>query len=97
MASGDFADMQSRALRWARYTDDATNQALAADYINDAYISIAADGNPWDWLEFEGQLTLTASSDLYTYAAIATALSIDGIKEDYEELSALPPPAPLAG
>lgn len=82
MASGDFNDMQVRACRLARYdTSSSTDLGYAADYINDGYLSLATDGNPWDWLEFDGQLSLTAAADTYTYATIATALSVDGIKE----------------
>ena len=82
MPSGDFNDMQVRACRLARYDEtSATDLAYAADYLNEGYQSLAADDVPWLWLQFEGQVDLTANSDTYTYDSIATALGLDGIEE----------------
>ena len=46
--------------------------------VNEAYLSICHDGNPWDFLEKEGQWTTVAGTDKYTYSSIATAMSISG-------------------
>lgn len=46
--------------------------------VNEAYLTICHDGMPWDFLEKEGQWDTVAGSDKYTYASIATGMSISG-------------------
>lgn len=52
--------------------------AQAKAKINEGYLSVCHDGNPWDFLEKEGQWTTVSGSDKYTFSSIATAMSISG-------------------
>ena len=80
MASGDWLDLSEHACRAAQYDPSDTTGDLvqAKAKINEAYLSVCHDGNPWDFLETEGQWTTTAGSDKYTYSSIATGMSITG-------------------
>lgn len=48
----------------------------AKEAVNAAYLSSVTGGEQWDFLEFEGQWTTTAGSDVYLYSTIATAIGI---------------------
>jgi hypothetical protein len=80
MASGDFLDLSQAAVRAAQGdpTDTSGDLARGKAAINEAYLSTCHTGDPWDFLEKEGQWTTTAGDDTYTYAGIVTALSITG-------------------
>jgi hypothetical protein len=79
VASGDFADLSARACRAAQFDPtDTDDLARAKEAVNEAYLSVCHDGNPWDFLEKEGVWTTTAGSDVYTYATIATAIGVSG-------------------
>jgi len=75
MASGDFADLYGKAIRASRrdstYAQDVTDAKAA---INEALQAVSFTGDPWNWLEKEGQFTLTAGSDTYTVDSIGIAL-----------------------
>ena len=76
MASGDFLDLYSKAIYGSRRDlSDAFDVARAKEAINEAYVSIAASGDPWVWLEKEGQFVVQAGQDVYTYDSIAAALA----------------------
>lgn len=79
MASGDFADLAGQACRSAQLDpSDSLDLAQAKVKVNEAYLSCLHTGDPWDFLEVEGQWDTVAGSDKYTYASIATAASITG-------------------
>ena len=79
MASGDFTDLKEWSARTARFdVSNSTDMALAGQAVNDAYISTCADGSPWDFLQQEGSWITSSGSDVYTYATIASAMSITG-------------------
>jgi len=79
MASGDFLELSQRAVRMAQMdTTSSTDITRAKEEINAAYLSTCASGARFDFLEQEGQWTTTAGSDVYTYASIASAMSITG-------------------
>lgn len=80
MASGDLLDLAEHACRAAQLDPaDTTGDLLQAKAkVNEAYLSICHDGNPWDFLEKEGQWTTSAGSDRYTYSSIASAMSVAG-------------------
>lgn len=61
---------------WDQYD---LSRAKAA--VNQVYRSILDSDDEWDFLEREGQITLTASQDTYTVASIATALSVGKIRQ----------------
>jgi len=78
MASGDFLDLYSKAIYSSRRdTADNCDVARAKEAVNEALQAISFTGDPWTWLEKEGQITLTAGSDTYTMAGIGTALGTD--------------------
>lgn len=77
--SGTFLDLKEWACRTARFeADNASDLALAAAAVNDAYMSTCGTGDPFDFLQQEGQWITTAAADVYTYATIVTAMSITG-------------------
>lgn len=79
MASGDFQELSQRAARAARFDPaDSTDLTRANEAINEAYLSCLAGGEQFDFLEMEGTWDCTAGSDTYTYASIATAISVSG-------------------
>ena len=79
MASGDFLDISQWAARTARFdVDTAADMTLAKSAVNDAYMSTCASGDPWDFLQQDGQWKTVSASDVYTYDTIATAMSISG-------------------
>lgn len=80
MALGDFLDLSEQACRMAQRdeTDITGDLAQAKNRINEAYLSICASGDPWAFLEAEGQFTTVAGTDTYTFSSIATAMSITG-------------------
>lgn len=89
MASGDFLDLAEWAARTARFDTSATSDmVLAKQAVNDAYMTSCATGDRWKFLINEGQWTTTAGSDVYTYAAIASALTLTGaVIEQIEALT----------
>lgn len=75
MASGDFADLYSKAIYGSRRdTTDSFDVARAKDAINEALQAVSFSGDPWNWLEREGEITLQAGADVYSYATIGSAL-----------------------
>jgi hypothetical protein len=79
VASGDFQELSQRAARAARFDpSNATDLLRANEAVNQAYLTACAGGQQFDFLEQEGQWSCTASSDVYTYASIATAMSVSG-------------------
>jgi hypothetical protein len=75
MASGDFQDLYEKAIYASRRDiTDTFDVARAKAAINEALAACSFTGDPWNWLEKEGQFTLTAGSDTYTLAAIGTAI-----------------------
>jgi len=79
MASGEFLELAQRAARAARFDpSDATDLARAKEAVNEAYLTALGGSENFDFLKREGQWVLTAGSDKYTFASIATAMSITG-------------------
>jgi len=75
MASGDFQDLYTKAIYGSRRDpSDSFDVARAKDAINEALLTVSFSGDPWNWLEKEGEFTLQAGSDVYTYDTIGTAL-----------------------
>ncbi len=75
MASGDFQDLYTKAIYGSRRdTSDSFDVARAKDAINEALLAVSFTGDPWSWLEREGEFTLQTGSDTYTYGTIGTAL-----------------------
>lgn len=87
MAFGDFGDLAEQACRYAQLDPDDTtgDLAQAKQKINEAYLSICVSGDPWTFLEKEGQWTTVAGTDTYTFSTIASGMSISGasIREVY--------------
>lgn len=84
MATGDFADLKNRALYLARMNaSSAVDLARAGEVLNEAYFIISDAGPRWEWLEVEGQFTVSTTNDKYTLASVATAIGANGIKEIY--------------
>lgn len=76
MASGDFQDLYSKAIYGSRRdVSDSFDVARAKEAINEAYLVTASTGDPWEWLEKEGQFVVQTGQDVYTYDSIASALS----------------------
>jgi hypothetical protein len=84
LASGDFLDLSEHALRSAQLAASSGTAYSAGDLaqanakVNEAYLSLTHSGDPWDFLEKEGQWDTVAGSDKYTYASIASAMSVTG-------------------
>jgi len=77
--SGSFLDLKEWACRTARFdATDSSDLALAAAAVNDAYMSTCGTGDPFDFLQQEGQWITTAASDVYTYASVTSAMSVTG-------------------
>ncbi len=78
MASGDYLDLAQNAVRSAQGDPSDTTGDLARGKatVNEAYLRICGDSYPYDFLETEGTWVTVAGSDTYTYASIATAMSI---------------------
>lgn len=78
MASGDFQDLYSKAIYGSRRdTGDAFDVSRAKEAINEAYLYVAASGDPWDWLEKEAQFNVQIGQGVYTYDAIGAALATE--------------------
>lgn len=78
MASGDFQDLYSKAIYGSRRDlSDSFDVARAKEAINEAYLAVASSGDPWDWLEKEGQFVVQVGSDVYSYDTIGAALGSD--------------------
>lgn len=75
MASGDFQDLYTKAIYGSRRdTSDTFDVARAKEAVNEALQAVSFTGDPWNWLEREGEFTLQVGSDTYSYATIGTAL-----------------------
>jgi hypothetical protein len=59
-------------------SDTTGDLVRAKAVINEANMRTYVSGDPWDWLQREGQWTTVAGSDVYTYASIATAMGFTG-------------------
>lgn len=72
-----YLDFAEEACRLAQMdTSLSADVTQAKSYVNEGYLRVLAGPEDWDFLLQDGQITLTAGSDVYTYAAIATALSV---------------------
>ena len=49
--------------------------------LNQVYRSLLDADQDWDFLEFEGQITLTAGQDTYSITSIATALNLSAVRQ----------------
>lgn len=80
MASGDLLDLAQAAVRAAQgdTTDTTGDLARGKAAVNEAVLQICSSGDPWSFLEKEGQWVVTASSDSYSFSSIATAISVTG-------------------
>lgn len=80
MASGDWLDLSQAAVRAAQGdpSDTTGDLARAKEKVNEAVAYICSSGDPWSFLEKEGQWVATAGSDTYSFSTIATAMSITG-------------------
>jgi hypothetical protein len=80
LAFGDFLDLAEEAARAAQMdpADTSGDLARAKQAINIAYLNVCASGDPWAFMETEGQWTTVAGTDTYTFSSIATAMSITG-------------------
>lgn len=80
MAFGDFLDLSQAACRAAQFdpTDTTGDLVRGKAAINEAHMRVCSSGDPWDFLEREGQWKTVAGSDVYSYSSIATAMSITG-------------------
>ena len=75
MASGDFQDLYTKAIYGSRRDpSDTFDVARAKEAINEALLTVSYSGDPWNWLEKEGEFTLEAGSDVYSYDTIGSAL-----------------------
>lgn len=75
--STTFATLYTAALRSAQQSASDTDELAAAKAaVNEAHMTVCGDGTAWDFTEREGQWTTQASSDTYTLAGLATALSV---------------------
>jgi hypothetical protein len=75
MASGDFQDLYTKAIYGSRRDpSDSFDVARAKAAINEALLAVSFTGDPWNWLLKEGEFTLQAGADTYTYATIGSAL-----------------------
>lgn len=73
--SGTFEDLFTKACYAARRNSTDTFDLLRAkEAVNEALSACSFSGDPWNWLEKEGQFTVTAGSDTYTLDSIGTAL-----------------------
>lgn len=78
MASGDFADLYTKAIYGSRRDpSDSFDVARAKDAVNEALQAVSFTGDPWNWLEREGEITLQVGADVYSYATISSALGTD--------------------
>lgn len=89
MATGDFQDLYTDACYASRRdpTDTTLDVPRAKKAVNWVYLHVCDSGDDWDWLEREGQFTLTAGADTYTFASVAAAIGLTagaGIAEVYE-------------
>ena len=72
MASGDFQDLYSKAIYGSRRdTSDSFDVARAKEAINEAYLAVSSSGDPWDWLEKEGQFIAQMMGQVDTSKFIA--------------------------
>jgi hypothetical protein len=80
VASGDYLDLAQASVRAAQGDPSDTTGDLARGKaaVNEAVAQICSSGDPWSFLEKEGQWTVTGGSDTYSFSSIATALSITG-------------------
>jgi len=77
VASGDFADLYTKAIYGSRRDpSDSFDVARAKDAVNEALQAVSFTGDPWNWLEREGEITLQVGADVYSYATISTALGV---------------------
>lgn len=98
MATGDFDDLANRSIYLARMNaSSSVDIARAKELINEAYFMIADHGPRWEWLEAEGQFTVSSSDDTYSISSIATALGITGVKEIYYVVNDTDGTGPLEG
>lgn len=81
-ASGSLRDIAyevcyQTGAKWWSFRD----YSLAVSAINRVYLSLINSQDEWDFLEQEGQITLTSGQDLYSISSIASALGVNGIRE----------------
>lgn len=82
MAVGDFADLYGKAIQAAQRDSSVTYDVTRAKAaVNQAYLSFCDSGPQWSFLTVQGSLALTVSDNSYTYAEVATALSVPTVTE----------------
>lgn len=75
MATGDMTDCVAVGLRLSRRDPSrATDAADGLLHANDCHRSLLTDGTPWSFLTVTGQVQLTAGTQRYTFASLATVL-----------------------
>lgn len=81
-ASGSFLELAQRVCYEANQPSwIAYNLTRAKEAINAVYRTILDTPDPWDFLEREGQIELTAGQGTYTVSSIATALGVPAIRQ----------------
>ena len=86
MATGDFADLKTKTCRSAHFNpNSSTDLARAGEAVNEANLFVSSQSIHWDFLMKEGTGTFTASTDLYSYEDLGTAM---GETNDIEEVIA---------
>lgn len=58
-----------------------TDYDVALNAVNRVYLAMLNTQDEWDFLEQEGQVTLTSGQDLYSLTSFATALSVPAVRE----------------
>ena len=80
MATGDFQDLYTRTIYAAqRDPNVAADVSRAKEAVNEAYLSLCDSGPQWSFLTVQGTQTLVTNQSAYSYATIATSLSVTGI------------------
>lgn len=77
MAANDFNDIKERSCYAGRRAITSTHaMARAGEFANEWHQSICDSGDDYSFLSDEGQVSLIAGTDRYTYASVATALGL---------------------
>lgn len=77
MAANDFTDIVNRSLyAGRRSTSNSHAAARGGELVNEAHATIVDSGDPWSFLDREGNFDLTANDDVYDFSVIETGLSL---------------------
>lgn len=80
MAYGDFLDLAELACRRAQRDPTVTRYLTDAKRaVNQAHLHALGGLDEWEFLQAEGDVTLTAGAGAYAFTAIATAIGVDAI------------------